>query len=113
MTDTRFKGQSNADCSGVVVTIPGRAFDVAAEGNWPIDCPRGWQALSCGERRRVGRGSQVTATLQAEDALDLANYLASVAALWREMTAEERDGDDPRPLERAALSIHGDPRFQR
>lgn len=89
----------------LTVTLSGRAYQAASEGNWPNDCPSGWAALTAGTWRRVGRGSQLIALLDVDDAEDLADYLAGIAALWRDLAAEERGSDDPRPLERAAAGI--------
>lgn len=83
-------------CDGggwVRVWLPGVAYATVTDGNWPSDNRSGWADLQAGLQWRArGRGRQFLARLRRGDALDLADYLDSVAGAVAGMRSSERDG---------------------
>ena len=64
----------------VTVRLPGTVYgELSTCSNWPVDCPEGWEQIEAGTDRRVGRGYQRVAALDRAHAVDLADYLESVA----------------------------------
>lgn len=90
----------------VTFTLSGSAKRVVAEGNWPRDNERGWQAVSSAPVRSAGVGTQSLVTMERADAEDLLGYLDSVAGVTADMTATERDGgQEGKAAARAARAL--------
>jgi len=86
------------DADTVRFVLSGTAYHATADGGWRDDNPRGWARVQAAPTRKVGKGFQVLVEMERDDALDLADYLESVAEVWACMTAEERGDDRPAPI---------------
>lgn len=63
----------------ITVNVPGTAETRINDGDYPRERPERWERWNTSRRsRRSGRGYTVTITLDREDWLDVADYLASV-----------------------------------
>lgn len=86
--------------------LSGVAMTAACEGGWPNDNPRGATALNHATCAKTGYGLRYTVTMRRDDAIDLADYLQSVADVWASMTSEERGSKDrPQPIWKAIEGI--------
>ncbi len=87
----------------LVVTIPGRAYQLAQEATLDAKASR---AIDGAQVTRRGRGTQATLSMTPGEANALADYFWSLAGVVGDMTASERDGGNEHgPAQQAVLRI--------